>query len=124
LLSIHDTALKIQETLVELAAPGIETEKLYGTALEMADNAGLGEFFMGWKQPVPFVGHGIGIELDELPVIGKNSGTVLQEGMVIALEPKFILPGEGLAGIENSYLVTSDGLEKITLFDDAIEVVG
>jgi Xaa-Pro aminopeptidase len=79
---------------------------------------------MGWKQPVPFVGHGIGIELDELPVIGKNSGAVLQEGMVLAFEPKFILPGEGLAGIENSYLVTPDGLERLTLFDDAIEVVG
>jgi Xaa-Pro aminopeptidase len=61
--------------------------------------------------------------LDEWPVIGKNSGFVLQEGMVIALEPKFILPGEGLAGIENSFVVGPQGMEKLTLFDDAIQEI-
>ncbi|MEJ2719276.1 MAG: Xaa-Pro peptidase family protein, partial [Deltaproteobacteria bacterium] len=124
LLRVHDIALNIQQALVEMAGPGIEGEKLYNTALEMADDAGLGDFFMGWGQPVPFVGHGIGIELDELPVIGKNSGAKLREGMVLAFEPKFIFPGKGVAGIENSYLVTSNGLERLTLFADAIEVVG
>jgi Xaa-Pro dipeptidase len=43
--------------------------------------------------------------------------------MVIALEPKFILPGKGLAGIENSFLVTATGLEKMTLVEDEICVV-
>lgn len=124
LLRIHDTAVNIQETIVKLATPGIEAEKLYNTALKMADDAGLGDFFMGWGQPVPFVGHGIGIELDELPVIGKKSKAILMEGMVLAIEPKFILPGEGLSGIENSYLITSNGAERLTLFDDAIEIVG
>ncbi|MFH0823797.1 MAG: M24 family metallopeptidase, partial [Pseudomonadota bacterium] len=45
-------------------------------------------------------------------------------GMVIAVEPKFIFPGEGLAGIENTFVVTSSGLEKLTTFDDQIQVVG
>ncbi|MFZ5864434.1 MAG: M24 family metallopeptidase, partial [Thermodesulfobacteriota bacterium] len=79
--------------------------------------------FMGWPQPVSFVGHGVGLELDELPVIGKRSPTVLEEGMVMAIEPKFVFPGEGLAGIENTFLVTDKGLERLTLFDDAIQVV-
>ena len=78
---------------------------------------------MGYPQPVTFVGHGIGLELDELPVIGRKSPHVLKEGMVIALEPKFILPGEGLAGIENSFVVTEKGLDKLTNFDDAIQVL-
>jgi len=123
-LRAHETALSIQEALVDTGGPGVAAEALYNTAIEMARDAGLDRGFQGYPQPVPFVGHGVGLELDEPPVIGKRSPTILEEGMVMALEPKFVLPGEGLAGIENSYLVTSDGLERLTLFDDAIQVVG
>jgi Xaa-Pro dipeptidase len=122
-LRIHAVALAIQDALVEQGLPGTRAEDLYDIAVRMAAEADLTEGFMGYPQPVPFVGHGIGLELDELPVIGKNSPHVLQEGMVMALEPKFILPGEGLAGIENSFVVTSYGLEKLTKFDDAIQIL-
>ena len=43
--------------------------------------------------------------------------------MLVALEPKFIFPGEGLAGIENTFVVTSKGLEKITMFDDELQIL-
>jgi Xaa-Pro aminopeptidase len=120
---IHEKALEIQEAVVKKAVVGACAEDLYETAVSMAREAGLEEGFMGYPRPVGFVGHGVGLELDELPVIGKRSGTLLEEGMVFALEPKFILPGKGLAGIENSYVVTADGLERLTPFDDAIQVV-
>ncbi len=122
-LKIHATALAIQEALISQGRAGTKAEKLYDTAMHMAAEAGLTEGFMGYPQPVTFVGHGIGLELDELPVIGRKSPHVLKEGMVIALEPKFILPGEGLAGIENSFVVTEEGLEKLTNFDDAIQAL-
>jgi Xaa-Pro aminopeptidase len=122
-LRIHEAALKIQETIVHGARPGTPAEDLYHTALSIAKAAGLEEGFMGHPRPMPFVGHGVGLELNELPVIGKNSSTPLEEGMVIAVEPKFILPGEGLAGIENTFLVTANGLERICSFDDAIQVL-
>lgn len=122
-LKIHATALAIQEALISQGRAGTKAEKLYETAMHMAAEAGLTEGFMGYPQPVPFVGHGFGLELDELPVIGRKSPHVLKEGMVIALEPKFILPGEGLAGIENSFVVTEKGLDKLTNFDDAIQVL-
>jgi Xaa-Pro dipeptidase len=122
-LKIHATALAIQEALISQARAGTKAEKLYDTAMHMAAEAGFAEGFMGYPQPVTFVGHGIGLELDELPVIGRKSPHVLKEGMVIALEPKFILPGEGLAGIENSFVVTEKGLDKLTNFDDAIQVL-
>lgn len=122
-LKIHTTALAIQQALISQGRAGTKAEKLYETAMHMAAEAGLTEGFMGYPQPVTFVGHGIGLELDELPVIGRKSPHVLKEGMVIALEPKFILPGEGLAGIENSFVVTEKGLDKLTKFDDAIQVL-
>lgn len=119
----HAIALGIQNALVEQGRPGVRAEDLYDIAIRLANEAGVTEGFMGYPHSVPFVGHGIGLELDELPVIGKNSPYVLQQGMVMALEPKFILPGEGLAGIENSFVVTENGLEKLTKFDDAIQIL-
>lgn len=122
-LRIHSVALSVQDALIRQARPGARAEELYDTAVRMVADAGLSTGFMGYPQPVPFVGHGIGLELDELPLVGKKSPHVLLPGMVIALEPKFILPGEGLAGIENSFVVTETSLEKLTKFDDAIQVV-
>jgi Xaa-Pro aminopeptidase len=122
-LKVHATALAIQDALIAQGCEGTRAEKLYDTAMHIAAEAGLTEGFLGYPQPVPFVGHGFGLELDELPVVGRKSPYILQEGMVIALEPKFILPGEGLAGIENSFVVTKKGLEKLTGFDDAIQVL-
>ena len=122
-LRIHSAALSVQNALIDKAKPGTGTEALYNTAVRMVADWGLTEGFMGHPQPVPFVGHGIGLELDELPVVGRKSPHVLQPGMVIALEPKFILPGEGLAGIENSFVVSETGLDRLTKFDDAIQVI-
>jgi Xaa-Pro aminopeptidase len=69
------------------------------------------------------VGHGVGLELDELPVLGRRSRHILEEGMALALEPKFIIPGKGLAGIENTFVVGRDGMEKLTNFGDELHVI-
>ena len=67
-----------------------------------------------------FIGHGIGIEVDEFPFVAKGAPTVLAPGMVIALEPKFVFPGEGAVGLENTYLVTADGFETLTPLDEGV----
>ncbi len=119
----HAVALTIQNELVRQGVAGERAERLYDTAMAIAEAEGLSEGFLGYPQAVPFVGHGVGMELDELPLVGRKSPHILEEGMVVALEPKFIFPGEGLAGIENTFVVTKTGLEKITTFDDAIQVL-
>ena len=63
---------------------------------------------------VSFVGHGLGLEIDELPVLAPGSDDPLEQGMVFALEPKFVYAGEGAVGVENSYAVTQDGVERLT----------
>jgi Xaa-Pro aminopeptidase len=75
---------------------------------------------MGSVRQAKFVGHGVGIEINEWPVLMARSNDMLQAGMLIAYEPKFVLPEIGAAGIENTYLITDDGIEKITVFEEAI----
>lgn len=118
LLYAHRTALAIQEALAAAARPGITGGELYDLAIEMAAKAGLAQNFMGYGEQVKFVGHGIGLELNELPLLARGIKEKLQAGMVMAIEPKFIFPGVGAVGIENTFVVTPQGLEKLTTFTD------
>ncbi len=122
-VTVHNLALAIQDAIVRESCVGKSTEDLYDMAISMAKEAGRLEGFLGYPVPVSFVGHGVGLELDELPVLGKKSPHSLEEGMVIALEPKFIFPNKGLAGIENTFVMTEQGLKKVTRFDDDIQVL-
>lgn len=110
----HDCSRAIHARLRKDAVPGAKASDLYGTAMQMVEEAGLKEYFMGHRQQAGFIGHGVGIEINELPVIAPRSRDILAEHNVIALEPKFVIPGCGAVGIENTYIVTRDGLECIT----------
>lgn len=110
----HECSIAICRRLAELGRPGTEAKSLYEEAEKMAREAGLHEYFMGHRQKAGFVGHGVGIEINELPVIAPRSRDILQENNVIALEPKFVIPKTGAVGIENTYVVTPDGLKPLT----------
>lgn len=97
-----------------MAKPGTPTASMYEKAVAMAEEAGLTDYFMGHAQKAGFVGHGVGIEVNELPVLAPKSRDVLAVGNVIAIEPKFVIPSVGAVGIENTYVVTEDGLDVIT----------
>ncbi|MBM7865975.1 M24 family metallopeptidase [Heliobacterium gestii] len=115
----HQVALEILAGLREKARPGVTGGELFDFALQKAKDYGLADHFMGHKEKVAFVGHGVGIELDELPVLAKGVAMPLEEGMVFALEPKFVFP-EGAVGIEDTLVVRAGGLETITRFDEGI----
>lgn len=116
----HRVALAIQHEIENTARPGTPCADLYNLAAAIAEREGLSPYFMGTKQQAKFVGHGIGIQINELPVLTPRSKEILAPNMVFALEPKFVIPGVGAVGIENSFLVTESGLEKLTLFDEEI----
>ena len=101
--------------------PGAIGEEIYRQAFEMAEAAGLGGNFMGMPgEQSRFVGHGVGLELDELPVLAQGFAMPLQAGQVVAVEPKFVIPGKGAIGIENTFVVTELGGERLTDLDDEI----
>lgn len=110
----HECSIHICRVLEEQGKPGIEAKELYNKAVEIAEASGLSDYFMGHKQKAGFVGHGIGIEINEGPVLAPRSKDVLESGNVIAIEPKFVIPGVGAVGIENSYVVSEDGLVRLT----------
>jgi Xaa-Pro aminopeptidase len=119
----YDAAEHILKETEARLKPGTVCEDLYFRALELASEAGLSAHFMGFgDDQVKFLGHGIGLEIDEFPVLARGFDYPLQPGMVIAVEPKFTFPGEGVVGIENTYLITEDGFEKLTLSREGILV--
>jgi Xaa-Pro dipeptidase len=121
LLHAFDTSLAIQSYLAHHLKPGVSCEELFLGAADLAGKAGLGNFFMGPPgENARFVGHGVGLELDEFPVIAQGFKVALQEGQTIAIEPKFVIPGQGVIGIENTFAVSRTGGEKITDIPDDI----
>ena len=116
----HQTCLDVQAAVIEKAKPGAVCEDLYNTAIDIVTKAGFADYFMGVGQKAKFIGHGIGLEINEAPVLAPRMKQALEPGMVFALEPKIVLPGVGPLGIENSWVVTADGVEKLTLCKEEI----
>lgn len=110
----HEVSRRIHQETEAAARPGVACADLYQLALHIVEEEGLASYFMGTKQQAKFVGHGVGLQINELPVLTPRSKEILEENMIFALEPKFVLPGIGAVGVENTYLVTAQGCEKLT----------
>lgn len=110
----HQCSIDICHAIARAGHPGTECKALYELAVKMAAEAGLTDRFMGHRHHAGFVGHGVGIQVNELPVLAPRSKSVLLPGNVIAVEPKFVIDRVGAVGIENTYVCTPDGLECLT----------
>jgi Xaa-Pro aminopeptidase len=116
----HQLSIAMHQWLKTHGRPGLACAAIYEQSFRMAADAGFAASFMGIGQQAKFVGHGVGIEINELPVLTARSQEVLQAGMVFAYEPKFVCPPVGAVGIENTYLVTDSGIETLTVFEEEI----
>lgn len=118
--------LQIQELMKRLAPELPTWGSIYDECLALAVSMGYSDSFMGakWAQ-VSFIGHGIGIEIDEYPFIARGFHTMnLQPGMAFAFEPKLVFPGEGAVGIENSFYLADDGtLKQLTFSDEKLMIL-
>lgn len=111
----YDAAVEVMQAFEGQAHAGANGRDLFALCREVAERSGLGSHFMGHGQgQVKFVGHGLGLEINELPIIAERRDEVLEEGMVFAFEPKFVFPGEGAVGVEVDYIVRAEGLERTT----------
>ena len=120
LLHGHKTALSIQEEVMKQLKPGTLCSDIWNLAEHIAAQEGLSENFMGYgKERVKFLGHGVGLEMDELPIFAKGFDLPLQQGMTFALEPKFVFE-QGAVGIENTFVITENGVEKLNSFTEDI----
>lgn len=110
----HQCSIDIHHALCDMMHPGTPAKALWEKAEQIVTEADLKPYYMGHRQHAGFIGHGVGIEINELPVIAPRSRDIIQEGNVIALEPKFVIPHVGAVGIENTYIVHADHVECIT----------
>ncbi len=115
----------VKEQMKATTRPGICWSDIYQQAVALAESRGHASRFMGHVgAQVSFVGHGLGIEIDELPFLARGfDDDVLEAGMVFAFEPKVVFPGEGAVGIEDTFQVLPDHVEQLTFSDEAIAIV-
>jgi Xaa-Pro aminopeptidase len=114
-LNASRAAIDIQNSVLEKVRPGIAVEELFLHAETLAASLGYAEYFLGPPgYKVSFIGHGVGLELIEQPVIARGKKDILKPGMVFALEPKLLFPDEFSAGIESVFEVTDNGARIIS----------
>jgi len=111
LLDAYELSCEIVAAVSQAARPGRTGSELYELALGMTGELAP-QCASGTR--VSFIAHGFGLELDEPPFFARAWDHPLEEGMVFALEPKFVFPGEGAVGLENSYVVGARGGECLT----------
>lgn len=113
-VAAHCKCVDIQNRISMMLKPGAVPSSIYGTIMNELD-AGFLQNFMGFgNHRVKFLGHGVGLHIDELPVIAEGFNEPLQEGMAFAVEPKKGIKNIGMVGIENTFLVTPEGGRCIT----------
>jgi Xaa-Pro dipeptidase len=111
----YQAMVKIQQAVFEVMKPGTGWSEAYDLAVNLAREFGYEREFMGLgPEKVRFVGHGIGLELDEPPFVAANQKLCFEAGMVVAIEPKVALPGIGVVGIEDTVVVRPTGVERLT----------
>ena len=112
----------VQKHLAEIARPGVIWGDIYQQCYDLAIELGYKNHFMGNAgAQVSFIGHGIGLEIDEFPFIARGfNDQVLEEKMCFAFEPKAVYAGQGAVGIENTFWVEADGLKRLTYSDEEL----
>jgi Xaa-Pro dipeptidase len=113
-MDAHEKCVEIQNEIAGMLKPGAIPSEIYKTIMNDLDKDFL-ENFMGFgNHTVKFLGHGIGLQIDELPVIAERFDQPLKEGMTFAIEPKKGIKDVGMVGIENTFIVAPEGGECIT----------
>ena len=124
LADAYAAMVEIEDAVFAALRPGVPWEEPYRLAVERAAALGYAEGFMGLgAEQVRFVGHGVGLELDEPPVMAPKMRDPLAAGMVVAIEPKVALPEYGIVGIEDTVVIREDGIERLTVCPRALVVL-
>ena len=115
---------EIHDAVLEQTRPGADCEELFQKTVRMAKKLGYQYTYLGPPGlQTRFVGHGIGLELNEFPFLAQGHSYPLEQGMTFAVEPKIVFAGQGAVGIENTVVVTGDGYEILTpLAQDIFQV--
>ena len=122
-IAAHRRCVGIQRHVAALARPGAIPSEIYAGVMDGLDSEFL-ENFMGFgDRRANFLGHGVGLQIDEMPVLAERFDEPLVAGMVLAIEPKKGIPGVGMVGIEDTFVVRPEGARSITGTDPGLTLV-
>ena len=110
----HNHCLELEKLAVSMMRPGAKPSDIYNSVMQSVRPVLRGCFMGAPGRTVNFLGHGVGLYVDELPVLANGFDQPLECGMTIAVEPKISVDGRGLTGTENTYLITESGAESLT----------
>jgi Xaa-Pro aminopeptidase len=114
-IKAYSSMLEIENDLMEFIKPGLPWNSPFERSLQLAQDKGYADTFMGsGRERVKFIGHGVGLELDEPPFLSKGMNYKIEKDMVIAIEPKVSLPGYGIIGVEDTIVITETGTQFLT----------
>jgi Xaa-Pro aminopeptidase len=117
-MQAHDISGECHSLFYDILTNGASIPEIYKKISSQVDRYGLADVFMG---NVKFIGHGVGLELDEYPILTENFEATFQDGMVIAFEPKFVFR-DGTVGFENTYYIRDGKPESVSNFSESINV--
>ena len=124
LLDAYKLTFQILKQAIKHIRPGTLSNEVFQLALAIAKEGGYEQGFMGCTDDrAPFLGHGIGMELDEPPVLSIRSEIRLQKNMTLAIEPKIAFPNVGVVGVEDTLHLTETGLKSLTQWEHFLDVV-
>jgi Xaa-Pro aminopeptidase len=113
-IAAHHRCVQIQRELAALLKPGAVPSEIYAAVMAGLEPGFLQNFMGFGDRRASFLGHGVGLQIDEIPVLAEGFDEPLAAGMVLALEPKKGIPGVGLVGIEDTFAVTPEGGQSLT----------
>lgn len=116
-MEIHAIVKTAHDLAIQSVRPGINCKDLDEVARSYIRDSGYGDYFGHG------LGHGVGLEIHEMPTLSPRSSSVLEEGMVITIEPGIYIPGFGGVRIEDTVVVTGDGCRVITGADKQLLVL-
>jgi len=123
-LDAYEVTFQILKQVIKYVRPQTLAKQVYELALEMAREGGYEQGFMGCTdERAPFVGHGVGMEVDEPPVLSRRNEIQLKKGMTLAIEPKIAFPQHGVVGVEDTLHLTETGLKSLTEWENFLDVV-
>jgi Xaa-Pro aminopeptidase len=112
----HQYILDLNSWIEDQLRPGKVPSQIYKNILDHVAKTSFAAHFMGaGENQVRFVAHSVGLELDEIPIIAPKFDAPLEPGVVLAVEPKVFYPGLGGVGVENTYVITENTCERLTV---------
>ncbi|HHD83224.1 MAG TPA: aminopeptidase P family protein [Bacteroidetes bacterium] len=118
-IKAHKISRECHKIFKDMSINGANVQEITKSIRSYVDRSEYARYFMGG---VKFIGHGIGLELDEIPVITDKFDETIKSGMVVAFEPKFIFE-DGAAGYETTYLVNNGNIESLNKYPEDIAIL-